>query len=95
MREHLIEYNLSAEIDVVTNDGILQGVISLSRKADLILMGGRTGDLLELLLRRSLVQEITEETRCPVLWIKEYEEKESFWVSLLKSAPKEAEHHEQ
>jgi amino acid transporter/nucleotide-binding universal stress UspA family protein len=94
IRERLAEYNLEGEIDVVTNDGILQGVISLSQKADLILMGGRTGDFLELLLRRSLVQEITEETDCPVLWIKEYEERESFWISLLKPSPKEVEHHE-
>jgi hypothetical protein len=50
---------------------------------------------LELLLRRSLIQEITEETECPVLWIKEYEEKESFWVSLLKPSPTEVEQHEQ
>jgi nucleotide-binding universal stress UspA family protein len=95
IRERLVEYNLSADIDVVTNDGILQGVIILSQRADLILMGGRTGDFMELLLRRSLVQEITEETHCPVLWIKEYEEKESFWISLLRSSPKEVDHHGQ
>ncbi len=94
IRERLTEYNLPARIDVVANEGVLQGVIKLSHRADLILMAGRTGDFLELLLRRSLVQQITEETSCPVLWIKEYEERESFWISLLKSSPKEIEHHE-
>jgi amino acid transporter/nucleotide-binding universal stress UspA family protein len=84
----LAEYGLPAKIDMVTDEGVLRGLIKLSRKADLILMAGRTGDFLELMLRRSLVQQITEETSCPVLWIKEYEEKESFWISLLKSSPK-------
>ena len=92
IKGRLAGYNLPAKIDVVSDKGVLQGVIRLSRKADLILMAGRTGDFLELLLRRSLVQQITEETSCPVLWIKEYEEKASFWISLLKL--KEIEHHE-
>ena len=92
--ERLKEYNLPATVDVVTHEGVLQGLIQLSQKTDLILMAGRTGDFLELLLRRSLVQQITEETDCPVLWVKEYEEKESFWVSLIKSSAKESEQHE-
>jgi basic amino acid/polyamine antiporter, APA family len=94
IRQRILDYGLQAKIDVVADEGILQGVIKLSKKADLILMAGRTGDFLELLLRRSLIQEITEETHCPVLWIKEYEEKESFWVSLLKSSPTEVDPHD-
>jgi amino acid transporter/nucleotide-binding universal stress UspA family protein len=94
INERLKEYNLPATIDVVTGEGVLQGVIQLSQKSDLILMAGRTGDFLELMLRRSLVQQITEETHCPVLWIKEYEEKESFWLSLIKPSAKESAHHE-
>ncbi len=94
IRERLKEYALPAAIDVVTDEGVLQGVIKLSRRTDLILMAGRTGDFLELLLRQSLVQQITEETNCPVLWVKEYEEKQSFWRSLLKTSVKESEHHE-
>jgi hypothetical protein len=47
-------------------------------------MGGRGGDFLELLLAKSLAQEITERVDCPVLWVKEYEERESFWASLWK-----------
>jgi hypothetical protein len=48
-------------------------------------MGGKTGDFLELLLGRSLAQEITEQSRCPVLWVKEYEERKPLWKLLLKS----------
>jgi nucleotide-binding universal stress UspA family protein len=92
--QRLRDFNLRAKVDVVTDEGILRGVIRLSKRADLILMAGRTGDFLQLLLRRSLIQEITEETECPVLWIKEYEEKESFWISLLKSNPKEVDGYE-
>ncbi len=60
------------------------GVVRESKKADMILMGGKTGDFLELLFGRSLAQEITEQAACPVLWVKEYEERESFWKLLLK-----------
>jgi amino acid transporter/nucleotide-binding universal stress UspA family protein len=95
MHQHLDGLGLKADIEVITDEGILRGVVRLSQKADLILMAGRTGDFMELLLRRSLIQEITEETNCPVLWIKEYEEKQPFWISLLKSNPQEAERHEQ
>ena len=93
INERLKEYRLPANVEMIVDEGVLQGVVKLSRKADLILMAGRTGDFLELMLRQSLVQQITEETDCPVLWVKEYEEKESFWASLLKPFPKEVEHH--
>jgi amino acid transporter/nucleotide-binding universal stress UspA family protein len=94
MNERLKEYNLPAKLDMVVDEGVLQGVVRLARNADLVLMAGRTGDFLELLLRQSLAQQITEETNCPVLWVKEYEERESFWLSLIKSSVKESEHHE-
>jgi len=47
-------------------------------------MGGRSGDMFELLLGRSLTQEITEQSACPVIWVKEYEEREPFWKLLMK-----------
>jgi amino acid transporter/nucleotide-binding universal stress UspA family protein len=93
IRERLEEYKLPATIHMVADEGVLQGVVKLSRGADLILMAGRRGDFLELLLRQSLAQQITEETDCPVLWVKEYEERESFWLSLFKSSVKESEDH--
>ena len=80
----IMENNLNASIDSIVEDDILRGILKKTRSADLIIMGGRSGDFLELLLAKSLVQEITERVKCPVLWVKEYEEKESFLLSLLK-----------
>jgi hypothetical protein len=48
-------------------------------------MGGKTGDFIELLFSKSLVREITEQVECPVLWLKEFEERESFFLSLFKT----------
>ena len=64
---------------------IVKAITDESRKVDLILMGGKTGDFLELFLGRSLAQEITEQSACPVLWVKEFEEREPLWKLLLKS----------
>jgi hypothetical protein len=44
-----------------------------------------------LLLGQSLTQEITEQSACPVLWVKEYEEHRSFWNTLFTPAEKEVE----
>jgi amino acid transporter/nucleotide-binding universal stress UspA family protein len=87
----LEETGLDAEVDVINDRGILQAVVERARSAGLVVMGGTTGDFLELLLGRSLVQEITDEVRCPVLWLREYEERESFWAALLKSPAPETE----
>ena len=89
VRKLLSDNALQAKIDVVRDTGVLQGLLRLSRSADLMVMAGRTGDFLELLLRRSLAQEITEEVGCPVLWVKEFEERPSFWSSLFKPTVKE------
>ncbi len=88
-REHKIkelieENNLPAEVIVLHNSDILTGIIEQSKTADMILMGGRSGDFLELLFGRSLAVEITEQAACPVIWVKEFEERESFWKLLLK-----------
>jgi amino acid transporter/nucleotide-binding universal stress UspA family protein len=87
--KELINENItSAEIIILPDTDILTGIVEESKKADMIIMGGKTGDFLELLFGRSLAQEITEQSACPVLWVKEYEERESFWKLLLKK-PKE------
>jgi len=83
-RDRMAEYGLTANFVVIRERDILQGVVNLSKGADLILMGGRSGDFINLLFAQSLTQDITERVPCPVLWIKEYEEHESFWTSLLK-----------
>lgn len=85
VREFIKKNALPAKLEIVKDREVLQGVLQQSKQADLILMGGRTGDFLELLLGKSLAQEITELSTCPVLWLKEYEERESFWTSLFKT----------
>ena len=84
IKELISENNLPAEVIILHNTDILTGVIEQSKNADMILMGGRTGDFLELLFGRSLAVEITEQAACPVIWVKEFEEHESFWKLLLK-----------
>lgn len=80
----LIDNHLEAEVEIISGSDILRGIVDKSKDADLMIMGGRTGDFLELLFAKSLVREITENTYCPVLWVKEYEERKSFFVSLFK-----------
>ncbi len=92
--DQVLELNLPATVKPVYDMDVLEGVLAESRKADMIVMGGKTGEFVELLFGRSLTQEITNQSHCPVLWVKEFEEKESFWASLLKPFPKEVEHHE-
>jgi amino acid transporter/nucleotide-binding universal stress UspA family protein len=96
--KHLAEINgvikedsLKAKVSSIVSKDILSGIVRGSRGADLILMGGRSGDFLELMFKKSLAQEITEEVKCPVLWVKEYEERPSFWSTLFKPYKKEGE----
>ncbi len=91
IRKMLAEQNLKAKVEVAEHEGVLPGIKRLSKDVDLLVMAGRTGDFLELLLRRSLSQEITEEVACPVLWVKEYEERPSFWSVLFSPMKKEGE----
>jgi amino acid transporter/nucleotide-binding universal stress UspA family protein len=84
----ITENNLSAKIVTIVDSDILQGILKLSAESDLLVMGGKTGDFIELLLSKSLVREITEQVKCPVLWLKEYEERESFFISLFKTQKK-------
>ena len=76
--------SLSAEIETVVNADILQGVIRLAANCDLLVMGGKARDYVELIFAKSLVTEITEQVMCPVLWLKKYEEKPSLLSSLFK-----------
>lgn len=85
VNELIRENSLEAEIIIIKNTDVAQSIINESKKADLMIMGGKTGDLMELLLGNSLAQEITERSFCPVLWVKEYEEHEPLWKLLLKS----------
>ncbi len=88
INKDLVENNLAATIDTITDEDILHGVVKLSKNADLLVMGGQSGDFMGLLFAKSLTREITEQVDCPVLWLKEYSESESFWMSLIKSHKK-------
>jgi nucleotide-binding universal stress UspA family protein len=88
VKELINENSLTAEIVIIKDADILSSIVEESKNVDLILMGGKTGDFLELLFGRSLAQEITEQSACPVLWVKEYEEREPLWKLLLKSPKK-------
>lgn len=88
IQDILTEISFRAEIKTVIDPDTLNGVLKLSSDADLIVMGGKTGDYIELLFASSLTREITEKARCPVVWLKEYEEKKPFLMSLFKPIPK-------
>ncbi len=75
--------DLDAQIVVIQESNVLQGILSLSKKADLVLMGGRSAAPVELFFAASLTRQITEQVSCPVLWVREYEEQAPFWRSLL------------
>ncbi len=79
----LVADGIQASITILQERSILTGVLRASKEADLLLMGGKSGDLFELLLSKSLSQEITARVQCPVLWVKEYEERPSFWRTIL------------
>jgi amino acid transporter/nucleotide-binding universal stress UspA family protein len=84
---------LTAQLSITKDKGIVQGIVQQTKKADLLVMGGRSGDFLGLLFGQSLTQEITDRAACPVLWLNEYEEKPSYWKSLFHRAKKEVEEH--
>jgi len=91
IREIVRESALEAEVEAVNETDVLRGILRKAREADLVLMGARTGDFLQLLLGKSLTREITEGAPCAVLWVKEYEERPSFVASLFKAGREEAE----
>ena len=91
LRDLMARYSVKADLKILHDVDILQGILAESRDVDMILMGGRSGDFLELFLGRSLAQEITEQSPCPVLWVKEYEERQPFWKLLLKPLKKPGE----
>jgi amino acid transporter/nucleotide-binding universal stress UspA family protein len=89
IRETAQASGLEAAVDVVHSPDVAQAIVQQSHHTDMIVMGGRTGGFLHLLLGQSLSQEITEHAVCPVLWLTEYEEKESVWAAMFKPFPRE------
>lgn len=92
-RANLEAHDVRAEYHIVRNKSIANGVAEASKHADLLLMGGRSGDLFELLLAKSLSREITLRVTCPVLWVREYEERTSFWRALWSKSEREERAH--
>ena len=85
INELVSETGLILSVKTIVDSDVLHGILKISRGQDLMVMGGKSGDFIELLFSKSLVREITEQVHCPVLWLKEYEERESFFISLFKS----------
>lgn len=85
------ENSLNAGVKSITGRDVLHGILKNAKDSDLVIMGGRSGDFLELMFKKSLAQEITEQVKCPVIWVKEYEERPSFWSTLFKPYKKEGE----
>jgi nucleotide-binding universal stress UspA family protein len=80
---------LAAHVSVIHDKGVVRGIARTAHDTDLLLMGGRSGDLIGLLFRQSLTQEITDQVSCPVLWLIEYEERQSYWKLLFSGIGKE------
>jgi amino acid transporter/nucleotide-binding universal stress UspA family protein len=91
VQDSVISCGIPAQVTIKLDKGILEGVVLQSKKADLVIMGGRSGEFIGLLFGQSLTQEITEQSACPVLWVNEYEERTSFWKALFGPVEKEVE----
>jgi amino acid transporter/nucleotide-binding universal stress UspA family protein len=83
-KKNVQEHFPEAKYTVITERDVLAGILDASANVDLMLMGSRSGEFLQLLLAKSLTQEITEQVHCPVLWLREYEEIKPFWSMLIK-----------
>lgn len=81
------ETGVHAEVIALTSAGILRAILHQARRADLLLMGHRTGEIFQSLFGESLTRAVTEAARCPVLWVREYEERPSLIAMLLQTQP--------
>lgn len=88
IHNELNENNMNALVKIIDDTDVLHGILNISDHYDLIVLGRSQSDLLEILFAKSLSKEIAEHAKCPVLWIKEYEERESFLKSLFKTHKK-------
>lgn len=77
------------ELATEAASGILAGLNNHANGDSLLIMGDSAGDSRMALFGQSLSQEIVEQTESPILWIREFEEMKSFWVSLLQPLKRE------
>ena len=87
-QSRITENGLRASTVHIQEKSISEGVVRHSHQTDLIVMGGRSGSLIALLIGGSLTQEITERSDAPVLWLNEFEERSSFWKALFTRSAK-------
>ncbi len=73
----------SARLKLIEDEDVVSGVVREARKGNLLLMGGRSGSMLEMLAASSVTEDITRRAPCPVVWVEEYEEAESMLARLL------------
>jgi amino acid transporter/nucleotide-binding universal stress UspA family protein len=78
-----------ARLTVVQHEDVVDAVVQASRRADLLLMGGRSGSFWEMMAAGSVTEAITHGARCPVVWAEEYEEGGSMLARLLRRAETE------
>jgi basic amino acid/polyamine antiporter, APA family len=90
LRASLREQGIDAEAKVFAFDDPVSGIVRAASKADLVIIGGAGGGDFSLPIAFSPEMEIAEQVRCPVLWLREYVERESFLRSLLNNPRKEA-----
>jgi nucleotide-binding universal stress UspA family protein len=86
VREQIRETLPGARIESICARDVQAAVVEASRNADILLMGGRSGDFMELLFASSLTQDITVRAHCPVVWVKEYEERDSLWKMIFSQS---------
>lgn len=89
MQELFSGQGAKADLRVIADKNIANGIIAQTKDVDLLLMAGRTGDFLELMFKKSLSREIKDRAGCPVVWVREFEERESVWLSFFRSGKKE------
>lgn len=72
-----------ARVKLIEDEDVAEGIVRETARADLLVMGGRSGTFWEMLIAGSLTEDITRRAACPVVWVEEYEESASLLARLL------------
>jgi len=86
IRADLREQGIEAEARVFASDDPVSGIVRASSRADLVIIGGAGGGGIDFPFAFSPETEIVDQVACPVLWLREYEERESLLRSLFGNA---------
>jgi amino acid transporter/nucleotide-binding universal stress UspA family protein len=90
LRASLREQGIEAEAKIFAFDDPVGGIARAAAKVDLVILGSEGGRGVELPISPSPEMEIVDQVRCPVLWFREFEEKESILRSLFGTSRKTA-----